>query len=71
MGGKAFRLRSLWLGVLRLSLWWDWAHQHKPKGYFARPTARYGAERHNTQSGFCTNDNTLGHFPTRHSLARP
>ena len=35
------------LGSLRLSLWWDWAHQHKPKGYFAlRPPHRRWRAQH-------------------------
>ena len=51
----------------RLSLWWDWAHPHKRKEYFARPASLYGATGITLQSGFCTNNgtnqtNTIGAF---------
>ena len=43
------------LGSLRLSLWWDWAHQHKPKGYFVLTHSPSGTT---LQGGLCTNGST-------------
>ena len=59
-GGKWGEQRSdcgyFGLGSLRLSLWWDWAHQHKPKGYFAlRRPAQFGGGPPTLQGGICTN----------------
>ena len=48
------------LGSLRLSLSWDWAHRHKPKGYFARPTSQTALQH--SVVDFVRNGNNIGAF---------
>ena len=58
MGGKAFRLRSLWLGVVAPVALVGLGAPAQAQGIFCPPTAPSGAGAPTLQSGLCTNGAT-------------
>ena len=64
MGGKAFRLRSLWLGVVAPVALVGLGAPAQAQGIFCPPTAPSGAAAPTLQSGLCTNNgaNYVGAF---------